>query len=153
MPVLKLERRLVILSAILTLIIIAGIIICIIKYNPQQPVEIMIPQEQLLTGTIYIDGVVKQPRSVPYSGKVSHHGSIDATTAGFLNTVNPSVAIISVGENNRYGHPSHGPFVTAGDTAVILRTDLQGSLRLAWDRAGRLESRPMTPLPGRIGLP
>lgn len=37
--------------------------------------------------------------------KVGHHGSENATSIEFLNCVNPSVAIISVGQNS-YGHPS-----------------------------------------------
>jgi len=38
--------------------------------------------------------------------KVSHHGSKNATTEIFLNKINAESAIISVGKNNRYGHPA-----------------------------------------------
>lgn len=38
--------------------------------------------------------------------KVAHHGSATATTAEFLAVVNPQVAVISVGEDNPFGHPS-----------------------------------------------
>lgn len=37
--------------------------------------------------------------------KVGHHGSRYATTQPFLDSVAPSYAIISAGENNSYGHP------------------------------------------------
>ena len=37
--------------------------------------------------------------------KVGHHGSDTSTSEEFLSTVNPSVAIISVGKNNSYKHP------------------------------------------------
>lgn len=37
--------------------------------------------------------------------KVSHHGSDTATSEEFLALLKPKVALISVGENNRYGHP------------------------------------------------
>lgn len=37
--------------------------------------------------------------------KVSHHGSDTATSEAFLSLINPKVALISAGENNRYGHP------------------------------------------------
>jgi len=38
--------------------------------------------------------------------KVGHHGSSSSTSAGFLDIVQPSIAVISVGEGNRYGHPT-----------------------------------------------
>lgn len=37
--------------------------------------------------------------------KVSHHGSHDSTSEGFLQLITPSLAIISVSKNNEYGHP------------------------------------------------
>lgn len=37
--------------------------------------------------------------------KISHHGSRNASEQGFLEAVNPELAIISAGKNNRYGHP------------------------------------------------
>jgi competence protein ComEC len=37
--------------------------------------------------------------------QVAHHGSKNSTTDDFLLAVNPTIAVISVGENNRYGHP------------------------------------------------
>lgn len=39
--------------------------------------------------------------------KVGHHGSRYSTSGEFLRAVDPDLAIISAGENNRYGHP-HG---------------------------------------------
>lgn len=38
--------------------------------------------------------------------KVAHHGSEYSTTEDFLTKVTPTYAIISVGANNSYGHPS-----------------------------------------------
>lgn len=37
--------------------------------------------------------------------KVAHHGSNTSSIMPFLNAVQPNIAIISVGERNRYGHP------------------------------------------------
>ena len=37
--------------------------------------------------------------------KVAHHGSRNSTGEAFLQTVNPQIALISSGRNNRYGHP------------------------------------------------
>ena len=39
--------------------------------------------------------------------KVAHHGSKTSTTQEFLNLVNPKIALIGVGEDNRFGHPSN----------------------------------------------
>lgn len=38
--------------------------------------------------------------------KVAHHGSASSTGAAFLAAVDPALAVISVGADNRYGHPS-----------------------------------------------
>ena len=38
--------------------------------------------------------------------KVGHHGSKTSSSKEFINEVNPKYSIISVGKNNRYGHPN-----------------------------------------------
>lgn len=38
--------------------------------------------------------------------KVGHHGSKTSTIQSFLEAVNPKVALIGVGENNKFGHPN-----------------------------------------------
>jgi competence protein ComEC len=38
--------------------------------------------------------------------KVAHHGSRTSSTTAFLKAVNPRLAVISVAEQNRYGHPT-----------------------------------------------
>ena len=66
--------------------------------------------------------------------KVSHHGSCTASTAEFLQAVQPAYAVISAGKDNSYGHP-HADVLRrlqqAG--ARVLRTDLMGTVRLASD--------------------
>jgi len=37
---------------------------------------------------------------------VAHHGSATSTALSFLAAVSPQVAVISAGEDNRFGHPS-----------------------------------------------
>jgi competence protein ComEC len=65
--------------------------------------------------------------------KVSHHGSKYCTTANFLDTAKPEVAIISVGNNN-YGHPAPetiARLTSAG--ARIYRTDISGTIVVTTD--------------------
>jgi competence protein ComEC len=61
--------------------------------------------------------------------KVSHHGSKSATSALFLDKVNPEQSVISVGKGNRYGHPT--PEVLdrlLSGKSEILRTDISGDV-------------------------
>lgn len=63
--------------------------------------------------------------------KVGHHGSDTSSSDGFLRLITPSIAVISVGEGNSYGHPS--VFVLGRLSAVgsrILRTDRDGTVRI-----------------------
>ena len=38
--------------------------------------------------------------------KVGHHGSRTSSSKEFINEIKPKYSIISVGKNNRYGHPN-----------------------------------------------
>ena len=38
--------------------------------------------------------------------KVGHHGSKTSSSEEFINEINPKYGVISVGKNNRYGHPN-----------------------------------------------
>lgn len=61
--------------------------------------------------------------------KVGHHGSDTSTSYVFLREVNPSYAIISVGSDNKYGHPTEAVLSRLRDADVtIYRTDLQGTI-------------------------
>lgn len=64
--------------------------------------------------------------------KVSHHGSSSSTTDEFLKAVNPSVAIIQVGANNRYGHP-HREILDKLAHIKVYRTDLHGTIIIKSD--------------------
>jgi competence protein ComEC len=69
--------------------------------------------------------------------KVGHHGSNSSTTPSLVETARPSVAIISAGEGNEYGHPSPETLATLalrGEIAV-LRTDLHGDVEVVTDGA------------------
>ena len=66
--------------------------------------------------------------------KIAHHGSKTSTSEGFLQQVSPQLAVISVGENNNYGHPSPetlGRLEKSG--AKILRTDENGDITITSD--------------------
>ncbi len=61
--------------------------------------------------------------------KVAHHGSSSSTTAKFLDAVTPEYAVISVGEGNRYKHPSEDVVKELSDRGIkIYRTDLDGDI-------------------------
>ena len=63
--------------------------------------------------------------------KVAHHGSKYATSADFIGRVKPAIAIVSVGEWNRYGHPAQAVLDRLKAANVKLyRTDQQGEITI-----------------------
>lgn len=64
--------------------------------------------------------------------KVAHHGSDSSSREEFLAAVRPSLAVISVGDSNPYGHPSPTALLRLVDLH-LLRTDVNGSVRLRSD--------------------
>ncbi|PRX20607.1 competence protein ComEC [Orenia metallireducens] len=65
--------------------------------------------------------------------KVGHHGSNTSSSIGFIDKINPALAVISVGKNN-YGHPSRevvNRFKARG--IKVLRTDYSGAVTLWTD--------------------
>jgi len=66
--------------------------------------------------------------------KVGHHGSKTSTTLEFLKAVKPKYAVISVGENNKFGHPSLRVLKNLEKVnAQILRTDQMGDIIFTTD--------------------
>ncbi len=61
--------------------------------------------------------------------KVGHHGSKTSSSKEFINEINPKYSIISVGKNNRYGHPNKEVLDNLKDTKIY-RTDQDGSIML-----------------------
>jgi competence protein ComEC len=90
--------------------------------NPVQPLEFTSQNENSVVMRLQIgqssfllmgDAQADAEESILQSGleinsdvlKVGYHGSNSSTTEAFLSAVSPSIAIISAGENNQYGHP------------------------------------------------
>lgn len=62
--------------------------------------------------------------------KVGHHGSAQASSDTFLQAVQPKWSVISVGEGNRYGHPTPSALTRLqASGAALWRTDQQGTFR------------------------
>lgn len=61
--------------------------------------------------------------------KVGHHGSRDSSTYPFLSAVMPEYAVISVGKDNSYGHPTDAALSRLCDAGTeIFRTDEKGDI-------------------------
>jgi len=66
--------------------------------------------------------------------KVAHHGSKYSTSKEFLTSIKPSLAIISVGANNSYGHPTSEVLSALAEFGIkVMRTDEQGDIFLFSD--------------------
>ena len=59
--------------------------------------------------------------------KIGHHGSKTSSSKDFIDEINPKFSIISVGKNNRYGHPNKEALNNL-DQSKIYRTDQDGSI-------------------------
>ena len=59
--------------------------------------------------------------------KVGHHGSKTSSGKEFINEINPKYSIISVGKNNRYGHPNKEALENLKESKIY-RTDIDGSI-------------------------
>ena len=63
--------------------------------------------------------------------KVAHHGSKTSTSKEFLKAVSPQIALIGVGENNKFGHPHELTLERLNDIGCkIFRTDENGEIVL-----------------------
>ena len=59
--------------------------------------------------------------------KVGHHGSKTSSSKNFVNEINPKYSIISIGKDNRYGHPNDSVLDNL-ENSRIYRTDQDGSI-------------------------
>jgi competence protein ComEC len=67
--------------------------------------------------------------------KIAHHGSGGSSSAEFLSAVAPAYAVISVGADNRFGHPDETVLerLAALSDVTILRTDKEGTIEFRTD--------------------
>lgn len=88
------------------------------------------------------DAAKQSESSMIYTGEnlksdvlmLGHHGSKYSTNDFFLDEVNPKIAIISVGENNRYNHPSKAVLSKLKSRNIqVFRTDKDGDIILESD--------------------
>jgi competence protein ComEC len=59
--------------------------------------------------------------------KVGHHGSKTSSSKKFIDEITPKYSVISVGKNNRYGHPNDRVLDNLEDSKIY-RTDQDGSI-------------------------
>ncbi|WP_010630251.1 DNA internalization-related competence protein ComEC/Rec2 [Sporolactobacillus vineae] len=101
----------------------------------------------LFTGDLPVTGEQKiLSRRIPVQAdvlKLGHHGSRTSTSARWLEAVKPSVAIVSAGKNNRYGHPHEEIIQRLKKYRVqTIRTDQSGAIRFLFTdhRIDRIET-------------
>ena len=74
--------------------------------------------------------IMKNERSIPCDIlRVGHHGSNTSTSEEWIKFTNPEVAVISVGKNNKFGHPNKEVINALTKYKIsIRRTDLEGTI-------------------------
>jgi beta-lactamase superfamily II metal-dependent hydrolase len=66
--------------------------------------------------------------------KLAHHGSRNGTDQGWLDMVQPEVAVASLGSGNDYGHPHSETISLLRRNGIpLLRTDLRGTITIKSD--------------------
>lgn len=76
---------------------------------------------------------------------VGHHGSPTSTGEELLDKVNPSIAVISCGRDNSYGHPGKAVLERLEEREIpVLRTDESGTITITSDGTGLTVSPPVS---------
>ena len=67
--------------------------------------------------------------------KAGHHGSKGSSSEAFLEHIQPELALLSAGKNNRYKHPHQETLDRLTERQIAsLRTDQDGAIRfIGWD--------------------
>ena len=68
--------------------------------------------------------------------KAAHHGSQTSSTTSFVDAIDPEIVIISVGQNNSFGHPNVdvlGRLINETESDNLYRSDRNGSVEFVTD--------------------
>ena len=72
--------------------------------------------------------------------KVPHHGSKTSSTAEFIKMVKPQIALIGVGEKNKFGHPNDGVIQRLKNmNTKVYRTDKMGEIVIQINNMGEIK--------------
>jgi competence protein ComEC len=70
--------------------------------------------------------------------KIAHHGSNSSSSKEFLEIVSPQIAVIGVGKDNKYGHPSEDVLLRLKNYGTkIYRTDESGEIEIEVKKNGK----------------
>lgn len=69
-----------------------------------------------------------------YILKAGHHGSRTSSCEIFVESINPRYSIISVGKNNKFGHPDKNVFNVLSQNSEVFRTDEDGTIYFEFDK-------------------
>lgn len=75
--------------------------------------------------------------------KIGHHGSNTSSSKDFISQINPSISLISVGENNIYHHPNK-EVINNLSKSRIYRTDINNMVKLTINSKGILKVTTIT---------
>lgn len=71
--------------------------------------------------------------------KIAHHGSKTSSSKELLEAVKPKIALIGVGENNKFGHPNKGVLQRLEDiNCKTYRTDKMGEIEIRINKKGKI---------------
>ncbi len=100
----------------------------------------------VFTGDAGIEAEASMIRRRSWAAQVAHighHGSYTSTSNAWLEHVKPSIALVSCGRDNSYGHPHQPVIDRLRDHKVeTLRTDRDGTIRMRATDSGFIRVSP-----------